>query len=486
MSTPLPRSTPEAEGVDSSAILALIYALEVARLETHSLMILRHGKVIAEGWWQPYAPDLPHSLFSLSKSFTSTAIGLAVDEGRLTLDDKVISFFPDDLPAEVSPNLAAMEVRHLLSMCTGHAVEPTGYMIQEAETWVKGFFDLPIVAAPGSHFLYNTGATYMLAAILARVTGETLVEYLRPRLFDPLGIENPLWEMSPQGINTGGFGLSITTEDIARFGQLYLQKGLWEGKQIVPEAWVQEATSKQIENGNPATKSDWGQGYGYQFWRCQPSGAYRGDGAFGQYCIVLTEQEMVIAMTSAIAEMQPTLDLIWKHLLPAIHSSTVVRAPSVHAELLSTLGQRALPPVPGECASALSADISGARWRLDENPIGLESVGLDSAEKGAILYLKSARGEERIGIGFGEWTEGSTTTYSGPPLYAENRTRSSGAWVSPDTFRALIRLVETPFVFTATLRFVEDTVVFSNRINVSLAPVDFPELTGTRVEDRKR
>jgi hypothetical protein len=366
-------------------------------------------------------------------------------------------------------------------MSTGQALEPTFHMIAEAETWVKGFFEIPVVAAPGTHFLYNTGATYMLSAILAKVTGETLGDYLQPRLYAPLGIDNPVWEMSPQGIATGGFGLSITTEDIAKFGQLYLQKGMWQGKQLVPAAWIEEATSKQVENGNPATKSDWGQGYGYQFWRTQAQGGYRGDGAFGQYCVVLPEQEMVVAITSAVLEMQPTLDLVWKHLLPAVHGAHTVAAPSVHAELTATLGNAALPLVKGEATSPVSASISGARWRFDENAIGFNSLILDMVDGGgAVLRLDTARGEETIPIGFGEWKHGTASTYSGPPLFTPVRTVACGAWVAPDHFAAQIRMIDTPHFFNASLRFVEETLVFTNTINMSLGPVDFPQLTAKR------
>ena len=208
--------------------------------DLHSFMLLRHGQVVARGWWSPYAAQRPHMLFSLSKSFTSTAVGLAVAEGRLTVDDPVLSFFPEDAPAKVSPNLAAMRVRDLLSMSTGHAKDATGRATHKKEgNWVKGFLSLPVRYAPGTHFVYNSAATYMLSAIVQKLTGMTLLDYLRPRLFEPLGIDNPTWESCPRGINTGGWGLSVRTEDIARFGQLYLQKGVWKGQRILPEAWVE-------------------------------------------------------------------------------------------------------------------------------------------------------------------------------------------------------------------------------------------------------
>ena len=300
----LPRSTPEAQGVPSAAILAFVEAAEKNVDALHSLMVLRHGQVVAEGWWGPYRRDDPHVLFSLSKSFTSTGIGLAIAEGKLSLDDTVLSFFPEDAPAEPSENLKAMRVRDLLSMSTGHhadAIEPFPYM-DPAVSQTRAFLALPVAHKPGTHFVYNTPASFMLSAIVQKVSGTPLVDYLRPRLFEPLGIRNPKWEATPKGVSLGGFGLSVTTEDIARFGQLYLQKGEWNGKRLLPAEWVAAATSRQVSNGsNPA--SDWDQGYGYQFWRCR-HGVYRGDGAFGQYCIVMPEQDAVIAITSGVRDMQ--------------------------------------------------------------------------------------------------------------------------------------------------------------------------------------
>jgi CubicO group peptidase (beta-lactamase class C family) len=233
-----PRSTPAAQGLSAAAILSFVERAEASIEALHSLMLVRHGHVIAEGWWSPYGPKLPHMLFSLSKSFTSTAVGLAVAEGRLTVQDRVLSFFPQDAPAEVSENLAAMRVRDLLSMSTGNADDTFGPMHEAADgNWVRAFLARPVEYAPGTHFLYNTGATYMCSAIVQKLTGQTLLDYLTPRLFAPLGIEGARWESCPRGINHGGTGLHVRTEDIARFGQLYLQKGLWQGQRLLSEAW---------------------------------------------------------------------------------------------------------------------------------------------------------------------------------------------------------------------------------------------------------
>ena len=254
----LPRSTPEAQGIPTAAIADFVASAEKTVTSLHSFMLLRHGAVVAEGWWRPYRPETPHMLFSLSKSFTSTAVGLAVAEGRLAVEDPVLSFFPADAPKKVSQNLAEMKVYHLLSMSTGHDQDTTERSLRSRNPF-KAFLSLPVEHAPGTHFVYNSGASYILAAIVQKLTGQTLVEYLTPRLFEPLGITGATWESHPNGVNFGGWGLNIKTEDIARFGQLYLQKGLWNNQRILPEAWVEAASSKQVSNENNPDP-DWSQG----------------------------------------------------------------------------------------------------------------------------------------------------------------------------------------------------------------------------------
>ena len=214
----LPRSRPEAQGVDPAGVLRFVEEIERRKLSLHSVMIVRHGHVIAEGWWAPYAPQLRHTLYSLSKSFASTAVGLAAAEGKLKLDDKVIKFFPKDLPETISPNLEKMQVRHLLMMGSGHnddAIFGGGYSIARGD-WVKSALSRPVQHEPGTFFKYNSGATFLLSAIVQAATGEDLLTYLKPRLLAPLGIEGADWETNPQGIATGGWGLRVRTEDIAR------------------------------------------------------------------------------------------------------------------------------------------------------------------------------------------------------------------------------------------------------------------------------
>src|SRR5690349_17835672 len=230
----LPRSTPEAQGIPSRAIAAFLDGVERDVEYLHGLVVVRRGHVVAEGYWAPYDAATPHMLFSLSKSFTSSAIGMLVGDGKLSVDDRVLDFFPAQAPADPSPRLRAMTVRHLLTMTSGHDSDPTRPIRQLDVDWVRAFFEAPLLHEPGERFVYNSGATYLCSAIAQAITGQRLLDFLGPRLFEPLGFLDPTWEQSPRGIDTGGWGLKIRAGEIARFGQLYLQRGLWRGQQLIP------------------------------------------------------------------------------------------------------------------------------------------------------------------------------------------------------------------------------------------------------------
>ena len=319
----LERSSPEKQGVSSQAIEDFLAKIKEEKHEMHSFMLLKNGCVISECWWEPYAPQYRHQMFSLSKSFTSSAIGIAVDEGLLSVDTLLVDIFKEEI-AELGHNIdekiKKMTVKHILMMGTGMEYENWEFWDTKTNN-VKNFLSSHIKNEPGSVFFYHSLATYMQSAVITKLTGQKLVDYLKPRLFEPLGID-PFWDEDNMGISYGGFGLNIKTEDIAKFGQLYLKNGNWNGKQLISESWVREATSKQIDNKNwnPEPGSDWGQGYGYQFWQCKPDGVYRGDGMYGQFCIVMPDADAVIAITSNL-DMQRIQDLIWEILLPALREN---------------------------------------------------------------------------------------------------------------------------------------------------------------------
>lgn len=433
----LPRRTPEAMGIRSERIVEFLEAAARDGLELHSLMILRHGSVVAEGWFAPYRRDDVHLLYSLSKSFTSTAVGFAVGEGLLSVDDSVLSFFPDLAPADPSENLKAMRVRHLLSMSTGHAEDNGAELRADPDgIWMRPFLARPVPYAPGTHFLYNSSASYALSAIVHRLTGQSLLDYLRPRLFEPLGIEKATWQTDPHGICNGGSGMCVTTETIAKFGQLYLRRGVWNGRRILDEAWIDQATRYQVSN-EANSDPDWRQGYGFQFWRCRHDG-YRGDGAFGQFCVVMPNADMVVAITSRVDWMQKLLDLVWEHLLLPLGSEPLPENPEADAKLRDLLGELRIQRPQGERRPDLENEVSG-RWFHGPSGGPVEAFRLDFGDSQAVATFRDARGEHSLAIGLDSWAYG-TTDFEDPQPRAS---AAAGGW-HEEAFEAAVYYVEDP------------------------------------------
>jgi CubicO group peptidase (beta-lactamase class C family) len=470
-----PRSAPEAQGISSSALLAFVEEAEQKLDALHSVMVVRHGKVVAEGWWGPYAAQEPHMMFSLSKSFTSTAVGFAVAEGKLKVDDLVLGFFPEEAPAEPSANLKAMRVRDLLTMSTGqHDEDLRDFPYTGDGNVVKAFLARPVAHKPGTFFVYNTPASYMLSAIVQKVTGQPIVEYLEPRLFAPLGIEHPVWDASKQGVSLGGFGLNVRTEDIARFGQLYLQKGMWQGKQLLPAAWVDTATSRLMSNGS-SPSSDWEQGYGYQFWRSR-HGFYRGDGAHGQFCLVLPQYDTVIAITSGTRDMGSVMNLVWDRLVPALKNGALPADAAAHKSLTAKLSALTMKMPSGRATTSAAATARGKRYTFAVNPLGIEAVALESmAPAGdAALALRLNGAEQRLVVGHGKWQKGSLATSTA----SSDAVAASGAWTADDTFTTTVIRYRTPFTTTYALRFAGDQLFVRAEQNVGPANARVTEIVG--------
>ena len=484
----LPRSAPSAQGVSSQDILNFLDAAAKSSHEFHSIMILRHGKVVAEGWWNPYKPELRHTLYSTSKSFTATAIGLAVSEKKLSVDDNVISFFPDELPDTISPFLAKMKVKDLLSMSAGQEPDPTFNVVSHDSNWVKSFLALPVVNEPGTKFLYNTLATYMLSAIVQKTTGEKVIDYLKPRLFDPLAIEGMDWEVDPRGINTGGWGLRLKTEDMAKFGQLFLQKGKWNGKQILPASWIEEATSKKIEQAPDAPQakkdsSDWMQGYCYQMWRCRHN-CFRADGAYGQYIIVLPDQDAVIAITAETPDMQNEINLVWEYLLPAFRNEKLQENGSADSALAQRLSSLKLPLGSTGNSPAVSR-ISGKEFVFEPNDMQIESMTLEFRDSICKASLSVNSKKYDLSFGAGHWSNGETTL-TGPNLLVLAKGHNAGLppskiagnfnWKDGNTLELVLRFIESPHTETFTCMFDADKI--TALIGHSNNPSDKKELKG--------
>ncbi len=487
----LPRSTPEHEGIPSAAVLAFVQAADSAVDAMHSVMIVRHGHVVAAGWWGPYDAATPHLLFSLSKSFTSTAVGFAIAEGKLSLDDGVLQAFPDAAPAAPSENLRQMRVRDLLRMNTGQQTEPAFWLETEVPdslrgtpqvSWTRRFLAHPVPFKPGTHFLYDTPATYVLSALVQQRTGQRVRDYLGPRLFQPLGIDAPAWDASPEGVTIGGYGLRARTEDVAKLGLLYLQHGRWNGRQLLPAAWADSATARQSSNGsNPA--SDWDQGYGYQFWRSRHG--FRGDGAFGQYMLVLPEQDAVVAITSGVSDMQAVLNLVWERLLPAMGPRPLPEDPAGRDALRATLSRLTVRPAAGRPTATLAGRVSGRWYAFPENDRGVRAVALDLSGREPALLVRTAAGETRTPIGVGTWARSRGFANGMDRLlsvHADPAVAASGAWTADSVYTVKLVAPETPFYSTLDFRFAGDRLerlTIDSRHHVAFGPTALPTLVGT-------
>lgn len=374
----------------------------------HSLMLLRHGHVIAEGWWGPYSADRTHLLYSLSKSFTSTALGLAVAEGLVHLDDTVLSHFPE-LDEEITdPRSRRMLVRHVAAMASGDTTDTIGRAHEiDPLNLVRGFLLTAPEEEPGTVFAYNQPCTFAVAAIIQRAAGVTLTEYLRPRLFDPLGISSVGWFTDGGGRELGFSGLHATTDAVAKLGQLYLQRGEWNGARILSAEWVDEATRAQVANPHEEN-ADWSQGYGFQFWMARHG--YRGDGAYGQFCVVLPQWDAVLAITGQTIDMQAVLTAAWQHLLPAFDRSSdqaSLRAglgaasdEATERQLATRLEEAELDPAAG---AAVPAGVRTYAAAKSNRVASLTDVTVDSGPSGATLTLVDAGKRLVVQAGFGEW-----------------------------------------------------------------------------------
>jgi CubicO group peptidase (beta-lactamase class C family) len=426
----LPRATPAASGISSRAIAALLDRLEARSVECHSIMVVRHGHVAAEGWWAPFSAGRPHLLYSLTKSFTSVAVGLAIADGLLSLDDRVVDVLPDHVPADVPAQARRLTVHHLLSMTTGHRADSLDEAWRrEPDDLVKGFLRVPFPEPEGSRHAYDNATTGVLARMVERVTGRGLPELLDERLFHPMGIDHAEWDRVASGAAFGFHGLHLTTEAVAAFGELLLRGGAWGDRQLVPRAWVDLATSKHIgtpHHEDDAPHPDGLVGYGYQFWMSRHG--YRGEGAYGQLCVVVPSHDLVVAVTCGGDPHQEMPGALWDCLLPGVDVAGSARDDEFLADRLRRL---AFAPVPGSAAPVRSgAGTIDASTEDAALPDGA-AVLVDPVDGGWDVRLGSSL---NVAVGHGEWRESSPL---GRPVVA------AGAWQG-DTFVADLYVITTP------------------------------------------
>ena len=428
--TVLPRSTPAASGTSSRAVTALLDRLDALSVECHSLMVVRHGQVVAEGWWAPYSAQRPHLLYSLTKSFTSVAVGLAVADGLLALDDRVVDVLPDHVPADASAQARRLTVHHLLSMTTGHDADSleAAWRLEPGDL-VKGFLRVPFAQPEGTTHAYDNPTTLVLARMVERVTGRGLPELLDERLFAPMGITGAEWDRVASGASFGFHGLHLPTEAVAAFGELLLRGGRWGDRQLVPADWVRLMTRHNADTPQHpgwSRNPDFECGYGYQIWLSRHG--FHGQGAFFQQCVVVPSHDLVVAVTGAVVATDVLPGLFFDCLLPGLDEVGTARDDEVLADRLSRLsldsvigaldrGRSATAQIDG------SADASALR---DRTPVTVEP-----ADAGWMVRLGPGLD---VAVGYGDWQESAPL---GRPVAAV------GAWQGEE-FVADLQVITTP------------------------------------------
>ena len=417
----LPRSTPAAEGISTQAVINMMDSLmALPECDIHHVMVVRHGKVVAELHPAPFRAEDSHTLYSASKTFVSLAVGCAIDENLLRLDDRVMTFFPDKRSIRVSDNMAAMTVRDLLMMASG--VKPDWTMRNNSMDWVKDWLAKPVDTVPGSQFQYDSMCTFMLSAIVQRVTGYTVLEYLQKMLFGPMHITVADWETSPDGINTGGWGLRVQAETMAKLGLLLLNKGNWNGEQLISAAYVEAACSRLIDGGAKETvpPTDGNQGYGYQVWQSKWPGSYRADGAMGQYTVVVPQEDLVVVILGMKLYGHEELACIWNQLMPGLKAEPLNPEKKLQKKLDNLCANATLQLPQGKNMSKKrEIDLCSKVLVLDPNKHGYKSLAVIPVWKNyRILVIKYDDGsEERLNMGYAQWYYNHLSGY---PVYSIN------------------------------------------------------------------
>lgn len=448
MPSPVPTATPSAQGVDPAGLLAVLDALEAhPGIEPHGLVVQRHGLRIAEGYWAPHRPGQARLVYSLSKSFTGAALALQVGEGRLGLDDLVA----DHLPAEAAgadERTRRMRIRHLASMATGHDHDTVlDAIVADPEDTVRGFLGLRPEHEPGTWFAYNQPPVLTLATILTRLAGEDLVDYLRPRLLDPLGIDRLTWAPGAPGVAMGFSGVFTTLDAIARLGQLHLDGGSFGDVRVLPDGWVADASRPHVENPNePAI--DWRQGYGFTLWMSRHG--YRGDGAYGQLMVVLPEHDTTVTVFAHTEDMQGELDILWEHLLPALGADARPDG-AADAALAERLAGLVLPTAAERAGGTGAVPPDGAYAIGEKGPLSHFTVTGATVADG-VLVLHEGADALTVPLGPG-WTDRTDPT--GPtdvPIAASSARLADGRFVVD------VSLLASPHRLEVTLDPVAGTV----------------------------
>mgnify|MGYP000870040676 FL=1 len=460
------RVLPQSVGVDPQGVIDFIDSLKQKAVNMHSFMLVRRGKVAAECYYKPFAAGMLHNIYSVSKNITSAAVGLAISDGLIRLDDKIVDFFPEKIQGHnIHPYTRAMTVEHLLKMATVHpkSTDTSG------DDWIKGFLTAPPVKMPGMSFAYDTTGTHTLCGIIQKVTGKAVNEYLREKLFDKIGIGEIEWITCPMGINVGGGGIKMTTEDMAKFGQLYLNMGVCGGEQVLPREWVIKSTSRQIDNTNASFMLDGRTGYGYKFWLGRHN-SYICFGMGGQFIIVVPEKELVFVTTANTKQAsdghQLILDSFWDVLYPAIGDGTPQAAAEANARLDKIAGSLEMHIPDGKSTSPAAEIANGKAFAADENAAGYKSLVFGFDGQYGSLTLSSEKAQHKFSFKLCGWQEAKSP-------FADENAFCSGVWTDEKTLIINLQLKERMQMLTAYCHFEGGSAV----VQISAAGGFVPEFS---------
>ncbi|MDW7659325.1 MAG: serine hydrolase [Bacillota bacterium] len=453
--------SPEHVGIPSEAVLRFLERIDRERICMHGFLLLRHGQIAAEGYWAPFTPERLHRMYSVSKSFVSLAVGLLIDDGKLSLNDPVVSFFPDKVPQDIHPWLAGATVRDLLMMATPHS--QNAYTMNDPD-WAWCFFNKAPSHPAGTIFAYDTAATVVLNTIVERISGMPFLDFMRPRLLDPIGFSRDAWCVkTPEGTSWGGSGVQCTLRDLAKVALLCLNQGRWGDKQLISQAYVAAATSKQIDNSISGNV-----GYGYQIWRDNENGfSFRGMGS--QLALCFPDKYFIFTCISdtqgAGSTGEGIYEAMWEELYPHLAEKPLTENKANLAALNSKISQLQVLPQPGEMTSPLVGKIDSRWYVLEDNPMGISRMKL-TFEKDSVLWrYTNGQGDNELRFGIGHCLAGvfPQKNYFGSQIGVRPgipyKCLASAAWVETHKLNLLVYITDDYFgTLKMTISFKEDEI----------------------------
>lgn len=441
---------PENAGIKSSAIRKMVQKFEEKNLYMHSFLLMKGDKVFAEGYYPPFSMDKKHRMYSISKSFVATAIGVLCDEGKISLSDKLMKFFPEYDAPDLHPFLKETTIEHLLMMCSPH--EQT-YPLWDGtrSDWVESFFKTKPNRPSGTNFLYDTSGSFILDVIVEKLTGKTFLKYLQDAFLTEMGFSKDAWCVeSPDGYAWGGSGVLCTTRDLARLALVYLNGGRYNGKQVLSESFVKAATAKKTATDSFGNGGHDSYGYGYQIWRSKEGFAFNGMG--NQHAICVPEKNLLFACTADCQGNpkagQAIADIFYEYIADNMAENPIPADDAEYAALLKDIENLSLHLPAGARTMPMEKEINGVWYNLEENPMGITKVRLDFHEDGGVFSYENARGAKEIPFGRGAYQAGvfPETHYSGKRMYTPldrgYRMLATGVWQSENTFLIRVNIVD--------------------------------------------